>query len=185
MFRVRNCTDRDLGEVFRIAEKYTSFDAKPTPVDIEGLYARNPEFFFIAHDEHERILGFITGYERKGVPENVLRTWNATRVGYVDLMAVDIPSRRRGVGTALLNTLLEHFSRAGIDLVLLDVPVEEEAAVRLYKKEGFDIRAYNMRKYLQKGKLILDVRWRKRMVRGAGFEPTKAYATGSLLRAGS
>ncbi len=81
MFRVRHCTDRDLGEVFRIAEKYTSFDAKPTPGDIEGLYARNPKFFFVAHDEQGRIVGFITGYERKGIPEKVLRTWNATRVG--------------------------------------------------------------------------------------------------------
>ncbi len=150
MFRVRQCTDKDLGEVFRIAEKYTSFDAKPTPGDIEGLYARNPEFFFVAHDDHGNTVGFITGYERKGIPENVLRTWNATRVGYVDLMAVEIPFRRTGVGTALLNILLEHFSQVGIDLVLLDVPAEEEAAIRLYKQEGFETRAYNMRKYLRK-----------------------------------
>lgn len=153
MFRVRPCTDRDLDEVFVVAERYTSFDAKPTLADIEGLYARNPEFFFVAQDEQERIVGFITGYERKGVPENVLRSWNARRVGYVDLMAVDIPSRRRGVGTALLNTLLEHFSRAGIDLALLDVPAEQDAAVRLYKEKGFEIRAYNMRKYLEKREL--------------------------------
>jgi ribosomal protein S18 acetylase RimI-like enzyme len=158
MFRVRPCTDKDLTEVFCVAEKYTSFDAKPSLGDIEGLYARNPEFFFVAHDEHKRIVGFITGYERKGVPENVLRTWNARRVGYVDLMAVDIPFRRKGVGTALLNTLLEHFSRVGIDLVLLDVPAEEEAAVRLYKEEGFETRAYNMRKYLRKGKLTVPSR---------------------------
>ena len=109
MFHIRLCGEKDLEEVFRVAEKYTSFDAKLTLVDIEGLYARNPEFFFVAHDEHGRIVGFITGYERKGFPENVLRSWNATRVGYVDLMAVDIPFRRKGVGTALLHTLLEHF----------------------------------------------------------------------------
>ncbi len=144
--------------MFRVAEKYTSFDAKPTLGDIEGLYARNPEFFFVAHDEHEKIVGFITGYERKGIPENVLRTWNARRVGYVDLMAVDVPFRRKGVGTVLLNTLLEHFSRVGIDLVLLDVPAEERAAVRLYKEKGFETRAYNMRKYLQKGKLTVPSR---------------------------
>ena len=150
MFRVRQCTDSDLKEVLRVAEKYTSFDAEPTLVDIEGLYARNPEFFFVAHDEHGSIVGFITGYERKGVPENVLRTWKVRRVGYVDLMAVDVPFRRKGVGAALLNTLLENFNRVGIDLVLLDVPAEEDAAVRLYEREGFEIRAYNMKKYLKK-----------------------------------
>ena len=149
MFRVRLCSEKDLEEVFRVAEKYTSFDAKPTSVDIEGLYARSPEFFFVAYDEHGRIVGFITGYERKGIPENVLETWNATRVGYVDLMAVDLPFRRKGVGKSLLNTLLEQFGRVGIDLVLLDVPAIEEAAFRLYKGQGFEIRAYNMRKYLK------------------------------------
>ena len=150
MFRVRPCVEKDLREVFRVAEKHTSFDAVPTLVDIEGLYARNPEFFLVAQDEHGSIVGFITGYERKGIPDNVLRTWNASRVGYVDLMAVDIPFRRKGVGTALLNTLLEHFSREGIDLVLLDVPAKEEAAVRLYREAGFETRAYNMRKYLKR-----------------------------------
>ncbi len=70
--------------------------------------------------------------------------------GYVDLMAVDMPFRRKGVGTALLNILLEQFSQVGIDLVLLDVPAEEEAAIRLYKQEGFETRAYNMREYLKK-----------------------------------
>ena len=122
---MRRCTDQDLGEVFRIAEKYTSFDAKPTTEDIQGLYARNPEFFFVAKDEDGSTVGFITGYERKGIPENVLRTWNATRVGYIDLMAVDIPFRRRGVGRVLLSTLQEHFGQGGIDLVLLDVPVKK------------------------------------------------------------
>ncbi len=150
MFRVRPCTPKDLVEVWQIAEKYTSFDATPTPADIEGLYAKNSEFFFVAQHDDGRIVGFITGYERKGVPENVLRTWNAARVGYIDLMAVEASFRRMGVGTDLLNTLLENFSRVGIDLVLLDVPVEQEAAVRLYKKEGFDVRAYNMKKYLKR-----------------------------------
>jgi|SRR5712692_10298095 len=150
MFRVRPCTPKDLVEVSQIAEKYTSFDAQPTPADIEGLYARNPEFFFVAQDDDGRIVGFITGYERKGVPESVLRTWNAARVGYVDLMAVDVSFRRRGVGTAMLNTLLENFSREDIELVLLDVPVEQDAAVRLYKGQGFDVRGYNMKKYLKR-----------------------------------
>ena len=148
MFRVRPCTPRDLKAVFQIADKYASFDATPALADLEGLYARNPEFFFIAEDDLGKILGFVTGYERKGVPENVLSTWKADKVGYVDLMAVDATYRRRGVGTLLLNTLLDSFARSGVDLVILDVPVEQEAAVRLYKKHGFEVRAYNMKKYL-------------------------------------
>ena len=116
--------------------------------DIEGLYARNPNYFFVAETDPGQIIGFITGYEKKGVPENVLRTWDARRVGYVDLMAVDAPHRRKGVGEALLSAILGRFKNDGIDIVNLDVPAEEGAAVRLYKKLGFHTRAYSMRKRL-------------------------------------
>ena len=148
MVKVRPCSSNDLQSVFEIAEKYTSFDATPTFVDIEGMYSRNPNYFFVAEDNSGRVTGFITGYERKGLPESVLRTWNAKRVGYIDLMAVDSRHRRKGIGRTLMNTLLDHFQRNGIDIVNLDVPTEQEASVELYKKLGFYVRAYNMRKRL-------------------------------------
>ncbi len=148
MVNVRPCSSNDLPSVYEIAEKYTSFDATPTFVDIEGMYSRNPNYFFVAEDDSGQVTGFITGYERKGLPESVLRTWNAKKVGYIDLMAVDSRYRRKGIGRALMNTLLDHFQRNGIDIVNLDVPTEQEAAVELYKKLGFYVRAYNMRKRL-------------------------------------
>ena len=123
----------DLNAVYRLAADHASFDATPTFADIQGLYERNPEYFYVAEDSGE-IVGFITGYERKGIPETVLRTWKATKAGYVDLMAVDPAHRRGGIGTSLMNTLLEHFRKDGIDLVILDVPADQMAAVKLYEK---------------------------------------------------
>lgn len=148
-FHIRSCSPNDLAAVHRLASEYTSFDATPTQADIEGLYQRNPEYFYVAEDESGRVLGFIIGYERKGIPEEVLRTWKANRVGYVDLMAVDMLRRKKGIGTKLVDTLLEHFRTFGVDLILLDVPAEQDSAVNLYKKLGFHIRAYNMRKSLE------------------------------------
>ncbi len=148
MPRVRPCHHDDLKAVLNLAEKYASFDSTPTLADIEGLYTNNPEYFLVALGESGNIIGFITGYERKGLPEEVLGNWNASKVGYVDLTAVDMAHRRTGVGTALLESLLSRFKSAGIDLVILDVPKSEVAAVKLYEKVGFRVRAYNMMKPL-------------------------------------
>lgn len=131
-----------------MAEKYTSFDSTPTFSDIEGFLARNPDYFLVAEDETGRILGFITAYEKQGIPEEVLSTWGARRVGYIDLMAVDLPARRRGVGESLLRNIIDRFRKNGIDIVNLDVPAGQEEAMRLYEKLGFSIRAYNLRKRL-------------------------------------
>jgi ribosomal protein S18 acetylase RimI-like enzyme len=146
--KVRPYSSRDLSSIVDLAQRYTSFDTKPTFADIEGMLARNPEYFYVAEGEQGRIAGFITGYERKGLPEEVLRTWNAKRVGYVDLMAVDMAYRRMGVGKSLMNTLLNQFRKDGIDIVNLDVPGGQDAAVGLYRSLGFSVRAYNMRKRL-------------------------------------
>src|SRR5436305_13955774 len=121
MVKVRPCSSNDLQSVFEIAEKYTSFDATPTFADIEGMYSRNPDYFFVAEDNSGRVTGFITGYERKGLPENVLRTWNAKRVGYVELMAVDSRYIRKGIGRAYMDPLLDHLQSNCFDIVIHDV----------------------------------------------------------------
>jgi ribosomal protein S18 acetylase RimI-like enzyme len=145
---IRPCKKEDLKAVHELSAKHTSFDATPTLADTEGLYARNPDYFYVAVGDSGEIIGFITGYERKGIPEEVLSNWNATRVGYIDLMTVDVPHRRKGVGTMLMNKLLDHFRTNGIDLVILDVPAQQLPAVRLYQRLGFEVRSFNMRKHL-------------------------------------
>ena len=145
---VRKCSPTDLKAVTELAQSYTAFDTTPTIDDIEGMQARNPEYFLIAEDDHGRVIGFVTGYERKGIPEEVLRNWNARRVGYVELMAVDPSHHRMGVGRALMNAILDEFRRNSVDIVNLDVPAEKEAALALYKSLGFTNRAYDMRKRL-------------------------------------
>lgn len=148
-FVIRPCKKEDLNTVHRLSAKYTSFDATPTLADTEGIYARSPKYFYVAADSSGEIIGFVTGYERKSIPGEVLRTWRAYRVGYVDLMAVALTHRRKGVGTRLMNTLLGQFRNDRIDMVILDVPAEQLAAVKLYEKLGFHMRAFSMRKHLK------------------------------------
>jgi beta-glucanase (GH16 family) len=55
--------------VFEIAKKFGSFDTTPTLEDIQGMYPRSPDSFFVAEDDSGQVIGFISGYERKGLPE--------------------------------------------------------------------------------------------------------------------
>jgi len=143
-WKVRKCHKGDLSKVLVLAERYNSFDATPTIPDIEMIYERNEDNFFVAEDGRGNILGFATGYEKKGIPQEVLMSWKAKRVGYLDLMAVDVQHRKQGIGTALLNSVLDQFKVQGIDTIHLDVPSTEQDAIKLYHKLGFKTRAYSM-----------------------------------------
>src|SRR5207245_2128478 len=141
--KVRKCPET-ISQSCWSSQKDTSFDAMPTMPDIEMIYERNEDNFFVAEDDRGNILGFATGYEKKGIPQEVLMSWKAKRVGYLDLMTVDIQHRKQGIGTALLNSVLDQFKGQGIDTVHLDVPFTEQDAIKLYQKLGFKTRAYSM-----------------------------------------
>ncbi len=50
-----------------------------------------------------------------------------------------------GVGRALMNAIPDEFRRNHVNIVNLDVPSEQEAAVGLYRALGFSVVAYYMR----------------------------------------
>ena len=64
------------------------------------------------------------------------------------MLVVDSEYRNQGIGTALLDRLIEEFRKAGVDLVTLTCPVEAKEAQKFYDKYGFEVGAYFMRKKL-------------------------------------
>ncbi len=72
----------------------------------------------------------------------------ATKVGSVEVLAVEEQYRRRGIATLLLNRLFAVFGERGIDMVTLSVPADEVGAKELYDKLGFETRGYFMKKKL-------------------------------------
>src|SRR2546426_7762055 len=116
-WNVRKCHKEDLPKVLDLAERYTSFDAMPTMPDIEMIYERNEDNFFVAKEEGGNVLGFATGYEKKGIPQEVLLSWKAKRVGYLGLMAVGITHRKQSNGAAPLKSVPDPFKGSGIGTV--------------------------------------------------------------------
>lgn len=75
--------------------------------------------------EGERMIGFIAGdpHPREG--------W-----GWIATIAVDSEFRRRGVGATLLSACE---ARLGVPRARLTVRLSNESAIRLYKREGYEM----------------------------------------------
>jgi ribosomal-protein-alanine N-acetyltransferase len=144
---IRRYEENDTVVVLQLSQKYASWDSTPTEADIESFYSSEPDLFLVA-ELNRRIVGFVCGRESKNVPDEVLRKWKATKVGSVEVLAVEEKYRRRGIGTQLLNSLFRAFTKRGIDTVTLSMPAEEIGAKKLYDKLEFETRGYFLKKKL-------------------------------------
>ncbi|MCZ2127088.1 MAG: GNAT family N-acetyltransferase [Anaerolineales bacterium] len=75
--------------------------------------------------EDERMIGFVAGdpHPREG--------W-----GWIATIAVDSNYRRRGIGAALLSACE---ARLGVPRARLTARISNEGAIRLYKREGYEM----------------------------------------------
>ena len=144
---IRRYEEKDRVAVLQLSQKYASWDSTPTEADIQGFYSSEPDFFLVA-ELNRRIIGFVYGRESKNVPDEVLRRWKATRVGSVEVLAVEEQYRRRGIATLLMDRLFVVFKGRGIDTVTLTTPADEIGAKELYDKLGFETRGYFLKKKL-------------------------------------
>jgi ribosomal protein S18 acetylase RimI-like enzyme len=144
---IRRYEKNDKIAILQLSQKYASWDSTPTEADIQGFYSSEPDHFLVA-ELNRRIVGFVYGRESKNVPDEVLRRWRATRVGSVEVLAVEEQYRWKGIATLLLNRLFTVFREKGIDTVTLSVPTDEYGAKELYDKLGFETRGYFMKKAL-------------------------------------
>lgn len=72
-------------------------------------------------------------------------------VGRVYTLDVRPDSRRRGIGSALLRRLEEEFRRLGCERSVLEVAVDNEPAIRLYKSLGYSFTS-RLRGYYGRGR---------------------------------
>ena len=144
---IRRYEEKDRVAVLQLSQKYASWDSTPTEADIQGFHSSEPDFFLVA-ELNRKIVGFVYGRESKNVPDEVLRRWKATRVGSVEVLAVEEQYRRRGIATLLMDRLFVVFKGRGIDTVTLTTPADEIGAKELYDKLGFETRGYFLKKKL-------------------------------------
>jgi len=83
----------------------------------------------VCHEVAGECLGFVFFY--CNAPE--------TGTSYITLLGVDPAARRRGVGTALVNYVLEVAGQRAFRWCRLEVDKDNSAAIRFYQRLGFEI----------------------------------------------
>lgn len=112
--------------------------------------------------EENKILGLIIFYSKKDKPsdhdfKHVMKGYPALRIGFMSLLFINIlnpdikeslyiqnlsvlkDERSKGVGTALLKGAYQEANDRSIQKVSLDVGLNNQKAMRLYLKEGFQL----------------------------------------------
>ena len=140
--KIRQFEQRDTNVVVRLANDFAFFDGPITEENLKITHSF-PEGFIIA-EKDSKVVGLAYGYFRE-VPEDVMKTWGVSKVATIELLVVDSKYGKQGIGTMLLERLIEILKQSGTELIGLTCPVQAEQAKRLYEKVGFDISAYHMR----------------------------------------
>ena len=87
--------------------------------------------------EGKALLGFVEGSPEK---------WN-NRYRISNICVFDKTRRHSGIGSALINVILEEAKSSGARMVVLETQTCNENAVAFYRKNGFDIIGFDLYSY--------------------------------------
>lgn len=124
MFEIRHVQPQDIFPVIKIA--YESLPERYSPEVFNRFYESFPEGFLVAEKLH-KVVGFIVG----------IKTSNG--VARITMLSINKKYRKQGIGSALLTQFLKEMSLQNIRQVELEVRINNDAAIKFYKKHGFDI----------------------------------------------
>ena len=122
LVKIRDLKPEDMRAILDI--EYRCFP-DPYPLSLlHNLHKMHPRGFLVAELDG-KVVGYVIGVIR----------WGFT--GHILAIAVDPPFRRRGVGSALLISMLDRLRASGAREVRLEVRKSNVGAQRFYSKIGF------------------------------------------------
>jgi ribosomal protein S18 acetylase RimI-like enzyme len=133
----REVTDELVAAVGQLVGQLSSTAAGPTRAELEAVVASPATRLLLAQDDGD-LVGMLTLAVFR-IPTGV-RAW-------IEDVVVDGAVRGRGVGEALSRRALELAEGAGAKTVELTSRPSREAANRLYRRLGFEIRETNVYRY--------------------------------------
>ena len=131
-FRIRPFQKTDFEVLWRIDQ--ACFDPQLAYSRVElAVYMRRPGSFTLVADspgdadtknEGKGILGFVVAEARR-------------KLGHIITIDVITEARREGIGSALLDAAEAQLRQGGVEVVALETPVNNAAAIRFYKQKGY------------------------------------------------
>ena len=118
--------DKSLGLNIAVPEwGYTEVGKK----DLE--YFLNEQYIYVAEDD-EKIVGFITGEIFKK------KAWYNVQLGSINNIFVLEEYRNKGIGKALMQTMIDALKEVGITNIQLDTYNKNSKAIKFYERLGFE-----------------------------------------------
>ena len=87
--------------------------------------------------EDEKLVGFVEGTHEK---------WN-NRFRISNICVFEAGKRHAGIGTTLMETILQEAKQSGARMVVLETQTCNENAIAFYKKNGFEIIGFDLYSY--------------------------------------
>lgn len=104
------------------------------------------DYFFGEWLEDPVAYGAFKNGELLGYVEGTPEAWNQ-RYRISNICVFDERQRHCGIGTALMNVILEEAEKNGARMVVLETQTCNENAIAFYKKSGFDIIGFDLYAY--------------------------------------
>ena len=94
-----------------------------------NYFIRHPRSLtYAAVDETDKLAGFAIAE---------LESENGSRIGHIVTIDVSPDERRRGIGTLLMNAMIDGLGEVKADAIRLEVAVDNLEAQSFYKRHGF------------------------------------------------
>lgn len=123
--RIRGFQKADFETLWRIDQACFDPQLAYSQRELAFYMRRQGAFTLVAESEEPtRIVGFVVAEIRR-------------RAGHIITIDVVSELRRSGVGSALLDAAEERLRSAGAETIWLETPVNNEAAIRFYKRKGY------------------------------------------------
>ena len=104
------------------------------------------DVFFNEWLENPVAYGAFENGELLGYVEGTLEAWNQ-RYRISNICVFDERKRHCGIGTMLMNVILDEAEKSGARMVVLETQTCNENAIAFYKKNGFDIIGFDLYAY--------------------------------------